>query len=82
MITFNKIYIWLSKITYLSLHSLPSLIILENIKIISKNLYEKLRFPIKKFQFSYPIEVILNALQLVIFGMVDVFLGLWKYFKK
>jgi len=32
LITFNKIYNWLSKITHLSLHSLPSLINLKNTK--------------------------------------------------
>ena len=47
--TFNKIYNWLSKITHLSLHSLPSLINLKNTKIGFNNLNEKLRFPRKTF---------------------------------
>ena len=34
MITFDKIYNWLSKITHLSLHSLPSLINLKNTKMV------------------------------------------------
>ena len=50
MITFNKIYNWLSKITHLSLHSLPSLINLKNIKISFYNFQEK------KFQMFDPIE--------------------------
>ena len=45
--TFNKIYNWLSKITHLSLHSLPSLINLKNTKISFNNLYEKLSVPRK-----------------------------------
>ena len=49
LITFNKIYNWLSKITHLSLHSLPSLINLKNTKIGFNNLNEKLRFPRKTF---------------------------------
>jgi len=49
MITFNKIYNWLSKITHLSLHSLLFLIILKNTKIGFNNLNEKLRFPRKIF---------------------------------
>ena len=56
MITFNKIYNWLSKITHLSLHSLLSLINLKNIKIGFNNLNNKLRFPKKYFQISDPIE--------------------------
>ena len=56
MITFNKVYIWLSKITHLSLHSLPFLINLKNIKISFNNLNEKLRFPEKNFQIFDPIE--------------------------
>jgi len=39
----------LSKITHLSLHSLPSLIILKNTKKGFNNLNEKLRFPRKAF---------------------------------
>ena len=38
-------------------------------------------FKEKTFQVSYPIEVILNALLLIILGMVDASLGLWKYLK-
>ena len=54
MITLNKIYNWLSKITHLSLHSLPSLINLKNTKIdlIMTN-YD---FQEKQFQISDPIE--------------------------
>ncbi len=36
----------------------------------------------KKYQISYPFEVILNALLLVILDMVNVFLGWSKYLKK
>ena len=53
MITFNKVYIWLSKITHLSLHSLPSLINLKNTKIIYMKNYQ---FQEKQFQISDPIE--------------------------
>ena len=53
MITFKKVYIWLSKITHLSLHSLPSLINLKNTKIIYMKNYQ---FQEKQFQISDPIE--------------------------
>ena len=53
MIIFNKIYIWLSKITHLSLHSLPSLINLKNTKIIYMKNYQ---FQEKQFQISDPID--------------------------
>ena len=53
MIIFNKIYNWLSKITHLSLHSLPSLINLENTKLIYMKNYQ---FQEKQFQISDPIE--------------------------
>ena len=53
MTTFNKVYIWLSKITHLSLHSLPSLINLKNTKIIYMKNYQ---FQEKQFQISDPIE--------------------------
>ena len=53
MITLNKVYIWLSKITHLSLHSLPSLINLKNTKIIYMKNYQ---FQEKQFQISDPIE--------------------------
>ena len=53
MITFKKVYIWLSKITHLSLHSLPSLINLNNTKIIYMKNYQ---FQEKQFQISDPIE--------------------------
>jgi len=42
LITFNKIYNWLSKITHLFLDSLQSLINLKNTKIGFNNLSEKL----------------------------------------
>ncbi len=45
----SLLIIWLSKITHLSLHSLPSLINLKNTKIGFNNLNEKLRFPRKTF---------------------------------
>ena len=47
MITLNKVYILLSKITHLSLHSLPSLINLKNTKIIYMKNYD---FQEKHFQ--------------------------------
>ena len=53
MITFNKVYIWLSKITHLSLHNLPSLINLKNTKIFYMKNYQ---FQEKQFQISDPIE--------------------------
>jgi len=57
LITFTKIYIWLSKITHLSLHSLPSLINLKNTKIRVLSIYMKnYQFQEKKFQISDPIE--------------------------
>ena len=56
MITFNKIYIWLSKITHFSLHSLPSLFNLKNAKnyliVHMKNCDSKE----KHFKISDPIE--------------------------
>ena len=36
----------------------------------------------KQYKNFYHIEVILHALLFVILGMVDVFLGLWKYLKR
>ena len=56
MITFNKIYNWLSKITHLSLHSLPSLINLKNIKSVLIIYMKNYDFPEKQFQISDPIE--------------------------
>ena len=56
MITFNKVYIWLSKITHLSLHGLPSLI---NLKIAKQVLIIYMRnydFQEKQFQSFDPIE--------------------------
>ena len=53
MITFKKVYIWLSKITHLSLDSLSSLINLKNTKIIYMKNYQ---FQEKQFQISDPIE--------------------------
>ena len=56
MITFNKVYIWLSKITYLSLHSLSSLINLKNTKISLILCMKNYQFQEKQFQISDPIE--------------------------
>ena len=56
MITFNKIYNWLSKITYLSLHSLKSLINLKNTKIGFIIQMKNYDFQEKHFQISDPIE--------------------------
>ena len=56
MITFNKVYIWLSKITHLSLHSLPSLINLKNTKIGSTIYMKNYDFQEKQLQISDPIE--------------------------
>ena len=56
MITFNKIYNWLSKITHLSLHSLPSLINLKNTKIGFNNLMKNYDSQEIHFQISDPIE--------------------------
>ena len=56
MITFNKVYIWLSKITHLSLHTLPSLINLKNTKISLIINMKNYDFQEKKFLISDPIE--------------------------
>ena len=56
MITFNKVYIWLSKITHLSLHNLPSLINLKNAKIGFIIQMKNYDFQEKHFQISDPIE--------------------------
>ena len=56
MITFNKIYNWLSKITHLSLHSLPSLINLKNTKLVLIIYMKNYNFQEKHFQISDPIE--------------------------
>ena len=56
MITFNKIYNWLSKITYLSLHSLLSLINLKDTKIKLIIYMKNYDFQEKHFQISDPIE--------------------------
>ena len=56
MITFNNIYNWLSKITHLSLHSLPSLINLKYTKIGFNNLMKNYDSQEKYFQISDPIE--------------------------
>ena len=56
MITFNKVYNYLSKITHLSLHNLPSLINLKNAKISFKIYMKKNQFQEKQFQISDPIE--------------------------
>ena len=56
MITFNKVYIWLSKITYFSLHSLSSLINLKNTKKVLIIKMKNYQFQEKQFQISDPIE--------------------------
>ena len=56
MITFNKIYNWLSKITYLSLHSLLTLINLKDTKIKLIIYMKNYQFQEKQFQISDPIE--------------------------
>ena len=56
MITFKKVYIWLSKITHFSLHSLLSLISLKNTKIIFLVYMKNYDFQEKQFQISDPIE--------------------------
>ena len=56
MITFNKIYNWLSKITHLSLHSLPSLINLKIQKLVLIFKMKNYDFQEKYFQISDPIE--------------------------
>ena len=56
MITFNKVYIWLSKITHLALHGLPSLINLKNTKKVSTIYMKNYDFEGKQFQISDPIE--------------------------
>jgi len=53
---FNKVYIWLSKITHLSLHSFPSLINLENTKISLNNLMKNYDFQKEQLQIYDPIE--------------------------
>ena len=56
MITFNKVYIWLSKITHLSLHSLSSLVNLKNTKQVLIIYMKNYQFQEKQFQISDPIE--------------------------
>jgi len=56
LISFNKIYNWLSKITHLSLHSLPSLINLKNTKIGFIIQMKNYDFQEKHYQISDPIE--------------------------
>ena len=56
MITFNKVYIWLSKITHLSLHSLPSLINLKNTKKSLIIYMKNYQFQEKQLKISDPIE--------------------------
>ena len=56
MIHFNKVYILLGNITYLSLHSLPSMF---NLKITNKFLTKKMKnydFKEKQLQISDPVE--------------------------
>ena len=56
MIIFNKVYIWLSKITHLYLHSLPSLINLKNTEISLIIYMKSYDFQEKQFQIFDPIE--------------------------
>ena len=56
MITFNKVYIWLSKINHLSLRSLSTLIILKNTKNILIIYMRNSDFQEKQFHISDPIE--------------------------
>ena len=56
MIIFNKVYIWVSKITHFSLHSLLSLINLKNTKIGSTIYMKNYDFQEKQLQMSDPIE--------------------------
>jgi len=56
LIIFNKIYNWISKITHLSLHSLPSLISLKNTKRVFIIAMKNYDFQEKQFQISDPIE--------------------------
>ena len=56
MNTFNKVYIWLSKITHLSLHTLPSLINLKNTKISLIINMKNYDFQEKQFLIYDPIE--------------------------
>ena len=56
MITFYKIYDWLSKITHLSLHTLPSLLNVKNTKISLITYMKNYDFQKKKFSLSDPID--------------------------
>ena len=56
MTIFNKVYIWLSKITHLSLHTFPFLINLENTKISLYNFMKNYDFQKEQLQISDPIE--------------------------
>ena len=56
MITFDKVFIWLGKITHLSLHSLPSLINLKNTKKVSIIQMKNYDYQGKRYQISDPIE--------------------------
>jgi len=56
LITFKKVYIWLSKITHLSLHTLQSLVNLKNKKSVLIILMKNYDFQEKHFQISDPIE--------------------------
>ena len=53
---FKKVHIWLSKITYLSLHNLPFLFNVKNTKISFIFHMKNYDFQEKKFQISDPIE--------------------------
>jgi len=55
-ITFNKVYIYLGKITHLSLHSFSLLLNLKNTKYVLKTYMKNYDFQEKEFQISDPIE--------------------------
>ena len=54
--TFNKVYIWLGKITHLSLHSLLSLFSLKNAKYVIHIHMKNFDLKEKELQISDPIE--------------------------
>ena len=56
-ITFNKLYIWLGKITYLSLHSLLFFLNLKNTKISFTFYMKNYDFHEKQIQIADPIEI-------------------------
>ena len=56
MITLQKVYISLGKITYLPLHSLPFLFNLKNTKYVLINYMRNFHFQEKQVQISDPID--------------------------